>query len=116
MLARLSSTAIALSKHFLPGAAEGSGLMGKLGAKTVVAATLRAVQLLGRQFVLGQTMAEAMKEADAARKKANVCFSYDMLGEGARTDQDALRYLKSYQDAIEFIAARADSDEGYCRK
>jgi RHH-type transcriptional regulator, proline utilization regulon repressor / proline dehydrogenase / delta 1-pyrroline-5-carboxylate dehydrogenase len=109
VLARLSSTAIALSKHFLPGAAEGSGLMGKLGAKTVVAATLRAVQLLGRQFVLGQTMAEAMKEADAARKNANVCFSYDMLGEGARTDQDALRYLKSYQDAIKFIASRADS-------
>jgi RHH-type transcriptional regulator, proline utilization regulon repressor / proline dehydrogenase / delta 1-pyrroline-5-carboxylate dehydrogenase len=109
VLARLSSTAIALSKHFLPGAAEGSGLMGKLGAKTVVAATLRAVQLLGRQFVLGQTIGEAMKEADATRKKANVCFSYDMLGEGARTDQDALRYLKSYQNAIEFIASRAEA-------
>jgi RHH-type transcriptional regulator, proline utilization regulon repressor / proline dehydrogenase / delta 1-pyrroline-5-carboxylate dehydrogenase len=109
VLARLSSTAISLSKHFLPGAAEGSGLMGKLGAKTVVAATLRAVQLLGRQFVLGQTMAEAMKEADAARNKANVCFSYDMLGEGARTDHDALRYLKSYQNAIESIASCEDS-------
>ncbi|MDR7306778.1 L-glutamate gamma-semialdehyde dehydrogenase [Rhodoferax saidenbachensis] len=108
VLARLSSTAIAMSKHFLPGASEGSGIMGKLGAKTVVAATLRAVQLLGRQFVLGQTMPEAMKEADAARKKSNVCFSYDMLGEGARTDKDALRYLQSYADAIEFIAARAN--------
>ena len=108
VLARLSSTAIAMSKHFLPGAAEGSGILGKLGAKTVVAATLRAVQLLGRQFVLGQTMAEAMKEADVARKKAHVCFSYDMLGEGARTDKDALRYLQSYADAIEFIAARAN--------
>jgi RHH-type proline utilization regulon transcriptional repressor/proline dehydrogenase/delta 1-pyrroline-5-carboxylate dehydrogenase len=108
VLARLSSTAIAMSKHFLPGASEGSGIMGKLGAKTVVAATLRAVQLLGRQFVLGQTMPEAMKEADAARKKTNVCFSYDMLGEGARTDKDALRYLQSYADAIEFIATRAN--------
>jgi RHH-type transcriptional regulator, proline utilization regulon repressor / proline dehydrogenase / delta 1-pyrroline-5-carboxylate dehydrogenase len=109
VLARLSSTAIALSKHFLPGAAEGSGLMGKLGAKTVVAATLRAVQLLGRQFVLGQTIGQAMQEADAARSKGNVCFSYDMLGEGARTDHDALRYLRSYQDAIESIASCADS-------
>jgi RHH-type transcriptional regulator, proline utilization regulon repressor / proline dehydrogenase / delta 1-pyrroline-5-carboxylate dehydrogenase len=112
VLARLSSTAIAMSKHFLPGAAEGGGsepgLMGKLGAKTVVAATLRAVQLLGRQFVLGQTMAEAMKEADTARNKASLTFSYDMLGEGARTEHDALHYLKSYADAIEFIAARAN--------
>ncbi|NBW50049.1 MAG: L-glutamate gamma-semialdehyde dehydrogenase [Betaproteobacteria bacterium] len=108
VLSRLSSTAIALSKHFLPDAQNEPGLMAKLGARTVVAATLRAVQLLGRQFVLGQTMPEAMKEADAARKKANVRFSYDMLGEGARTDKDALRYLKSYADAIEFIAARAN--------
>ena len=38
------------------------GLMAKLGARTVVAATLRAVQLLGRQFVLGQTMADAVIE------------------------------------------------------
>ena len=108
VLSRLSSTAIALSKHFLPDAQNEPGLMAKLGARTVVAATLRAVQLLGRQFVLGQTMPEAMKEADTARKKANVRFSYDMLGEGARTDKDALRYLKSYADAIEFIAARAN--------
>ena len=108
VLARLSSTAIAMSKHFLPGATEGSGIMGKLGAKTVVAATLRAVQLLGRQFVLGQTMQEAQREAGIARKGANLTFSYDMLGEGARTDEDALRYLKSYADAIESIAARAN--------
>ena len=108
VMARLSSTAIAMSKHFLPGASEGSGIMGKLGAKTVVAATLRAVQLLGRQFVLGQTMQEAVKEADIARKAIGVRFSYDMLGEGARTDEDALKYLKSYTNAIEFIATRAD--------
>ncbi len=108
VLARLSSTAIAMSKHFLPGATEGSGIMGKLGAKTVVAATLRAVQLLGRQFVLGKTMQEAQREAGIARKGANLTFSYDMLGEGARTDEDALRYLKSYADAIESIAARAN--------
>ena len=63
VLARLSRAAIAMSKHFLPDAqvsAGGNGLMGRLGAHTVVAATLRAVQLLGRQFVLGQSMAEAM--------------------------------------------------------
>ena len=113
VLARLGSTAIAMSKHFLPNApgdgssAAGPGMIAKLGARTVVAATLRAVQLLGRQFVLGQTIAQAMVEADAARKKANLRYSYDMLGEGARTDADALNYLKSYADAIHFIAGHA---------
>jgi RHH-type proline utilization regulon transcriptional repressor/proline dehydrogenase/delta 1-pyrroline-5-carboxylate dehydrogenase len=143
VLARLASTAIATSKHFLPNPQTNAerhaepGLMAKLGAKTVVAATLRAVQLLGRQFVLGQTMQEAMKEANAARKQhqagvaslghreaqqfpdlaattrnageGGLAFSYDMLGEGARTDADAVRYLKSYSDAIAFIALHANA-------
>ena len=137
LLSRLSSTAIALSKHFLPDPQAEPGIMAKLGARTVVAATLRAVQLLGRQFVLGQNMPEAMKEADAARKQHRatvvptgrpeaqqppggaattrsegawgLTYSYDMLGEGARTDADALRYLKSYGDAIEFIASHGDA-------
>ena len=108
-LARLSSTAIAMSKHFLPDAGHEPGLMAKLGARTVVAATLRAVQLLGRQFVLGQTIGEGMKEATAARKKQpNLQFSYDMLGEGARTQADALRYQASYENAIAAIAQGVD--------
>jgi RHH-type transcriptional regulator, proline utilization regulon repressor / proline dehydrogenase / delta 1-pyrroline-5-carboxylate dehydrogenase len=109
-LARLSSTAIAMSKHFLPDTDGSSGMFAKLGARSVVAATLRAVQLLGRQFVLGQTIGEAMDEATSARKKIKqLRFSYDMLGEGARTDADALRYLQSYQNAIRAIATQADS-------
>ena len=108
VLSRLSSTAIAMSKHFLPGeGSDGAGIMGKLGARTVVAATLRAVQLLGRQFVLGQSMPEAQAHADIARKRDKVRFSYDMLGEGARTDADALRYHRSYTNAIESIASYA---------
>jgi len=132
-LARLASSAIGLSKKFLPDE-DGGSLLGKLGARSVVAATLRAVQLLGRQFVLGQTIAEAMDEATSSKKKiANLRvstpgrpkseqppggaaqdaerqawglrFSYDMLGEGARTEADALKYLASYTNAIESIAA-----------
>ena len=111
-LTRLSSAAIAMSKKFLPdsttGKTESPNLMTKLGAKTVVAATLRAVQLLGHQFVLGQTIGEAMKVADSTRKKtANLRFSYDMLGEGARTDADALNYLASYKNAIISIAKQS---------
>jgi RHH-type transcriptional regulator, proline utilization regulon repressor / proline dehydrogenase / delta 1-pyrroline-5-carboxylate dehydrogenase len=110
-LTRLSSAAISMSKHFLPdsdGAAQ-PGLLAKLGAKTVVTATLRAVQLLGKQFVLGQTIDEALDVAANERKKGNVSFSYDMLGEGARTQHDADMYLASYSNAIKSIAARAIS-------
>jgi RHH-type proline utilization regulon transcriptional repressor/proline dehydrogenase/delta 1-pyrroline-5-carboxylate dehydrogenase len=108
VLARLSSSAIALSKKFLPDSEAPGGLFAKLGARSVVAATLRAVQLLGRQFVLGQTIREAMGEAASSqRKSANLRYSYDMLGEGARTERDALKYLASYEDAIEKIAVSA---------
>jgi len=118
-LANLSSAAIALSKKFLPDSDApdqanhpNPGLVTRLGAKTVVAATVRAVQLLGRQFVLGQTMTEALREADAQRgarqRGQGLRFSYDMLGEGARTEADALRYLASYTDAIHSIANKAD--------
>ena len=138
-LARLSSSAIGLSKKFLPSAGAQGGTLGRLGARAVVAATLRAVQLLGKQFVLGQTIADAMAEATSARKKMmklrvstpgrpeseppprgaaqdaerqawGLRFSYDMLGEGARTELDAQAYLASYTNAIHSIAACARND------
>lgn len=110
-LARLSSSAIALSKKFLPeptsNEAATPNLRVRLGARTVVAATLRSVQLLGRQFVLGQTIHEAQHVAASTRQRQpSLCFSYDMLGEGARTEADALRHWQSYQAAISAIAAQ----------
>jgi RHH-type proline utilization regulon transcriptional repressor/proline dehydrogenase/delta 1-pyrroline-5-carboxylate dehydrogenase len=114
MLAALSASAISMSKRFLPGAEDDGGLFRRLGAQTVVAATVRAIQLLGRQFVLGRNIREAMDEADDARKQQkNLRFSYDMLGEGARTESDARRYQAAYVGAIKAIAAgqRADSPE-----
>jgi len=105
MLANLSASAIAMSKRFLPGAEADQGLIARLGARTVVAATVRAIQLLGRQFVLGRDIAEARREAaDQRRAQPVLRFSYDMLGEGARTEADAERYLASYREAIAAIA------------
>ncbi len=111
MLANLSASAIAMSKKFLPENDSERGLFKRLGAQTVVAATVRAIQLLGRQFVLGRSIVEAMSEAAAARKAhAGLRFSYDMLGEGARTEADALRYLASYRGAITAIAGGRVAD------
>jgi RHH-type proline utilization regulon transcriptional repressor/proline dehydrogenase/delta 1-pyrroline-5-carboxylate dehydrogenase len=105
MLANLSATAIGLSKKFLPDAEVQAGLFKRMGAKAVVAATVRAIQLLGRQFVLGRTIKEAMAEAASQRSsQPNLRFSYDMLGEGARTENDARRYQTSYCQAIDAIA------------
>jgi RHH-type transcriptional regulator, proline utilization regulon repressor / proline dehydrogenase / delta 1-pyrroline-5-carboxylate dehydrogenase len=113
MLANLSASAISLSKKFLPENDAERGLFKRLGAQTVVAATVRAIQLLGRQFVLGRSIKEAMGEAAAARKgNADLRFSYDMLGEGARTEADAERYLASYRNAIDAIAKGGAKEQG----
>jgi amino-acid N-acetyltransferase len=57
------------------------------------------IQLLGRQFVLGRNIDEAQGEAASARKDLpQLTFSYDMLGEGARTEHDAERYLAAWPE------------------
>jgi len=109
LLATLSSSAIVLAKRWLPEVGEPPGLLERLGAKTVVAATVRAIQLLGRQFVLGRHIGEALDEAAAQRREQpRLRFSFDMLGEGARTDRDALRYRASYEAAIRAIVERQE--------
>ncbi len=107
VLANLSSAAIAVSKKFLLDEDKTPpGLVKRLGAKAVVAATLRAIQLLGRQFVLGRNIDEALHEAHAQREaQPRRCFSFDMLGEGARTEHDARRYFASYRSALETMAS-----------
>ena len=110
LLAGLSASAIGLAKRFLPDDANGRagqpGLIDRLGAQTVVAATVRAIGLLGRQFVLGRNIAEALGEARSQRRgQQRLRFSFDMLGEGARTDADALHYGTAYREALQAIAA-----------
>ena len=108
VLAGLSASALGLAKRLLPAGSSQPGLLDRLGAQTVVAATVRAIGLLGRQFVLGQTIDAALGEARSARRAApQLRFSFDMLGEGARTDADALRYGAAYQAALRAIAAQA---------
>jgi RHH-type proline utilization regulon transcriptional repressor/proline dehydrogenase/delta 1-pyrroline-5-carboxylate dehydrogenase len=79
----------------------------RLGLPTVRAATRQAMRLLGSHFVLGQTISEALGRAGSARRFR---YSYDMLGEGARTAADAERYLASYHDAIEAIGKAAGNE------
>ncbi len=66
-----------------------------------------SMQILGRQFVFGRDMRQALRRA-ARRELRPFSFSYDMLGESARSDADAQRYLAAYHDAIAAVGQRAD--------
>jgi RHH-type proline utilization regulon transcriptional repressor/proline dehydrogenase/delta 1-pyrroline-5-carboxylate dehydrogenase len=79
-------------------------LVKRLGVPTVRLATRQAMRLLGSHFVLGQTIEEALSRAGSHREFR---YSFDMLGEGARTAADAARYLEAYAAAIAAIGARA---------
>jgi len=77
----------------------------RIGGPAVRLATRQAMRVLGNHFVLGQTIDEALARAAHAEPRSR--FSFDMLGEGARTAEDAKRYFDSYADAIERIGASA---------
>ncbi|MBU2965561.1 bifunctional proline dehydrogenase/L-glutamate gamma-semialdehyde dehydrogenase PutA [Amphritea sp. 2_MG-2023] len=75
------------------------GMVKRLGEPLVRTAVGQAMKELGRQFVLGRTIEEATKRARKLEKQG-YSYSYDMLGEAARTDADALRYHQAYSVAI----------------
>ncbi|GLX79444.1 bifunctional protein PutA [Thalassotalea insulae] len=80
--------------------------IGRLGEPVIRKSMNYAMKIMGKQFVMGETITAATERA-ATKEQSGYVYSYDMLGEGARTMDDALRYLKSYQDAIETIGAIA---------
>ncbi len=66
-----------------------------------------AMRLLGKQFVLGRTIEEALENA-REREARGYRFSFDMLGEAALTDADARRYLAAYEHAIHAIGTASN--------
>jgi RHH-type proline utilization regulon transcriptional repressor/proline dehydrogenase/delta 1-pyrroline-5-carboxylate dehydrogenase len=91
---------------------EASEVVGKLikrmGEPVVRAGAMQAMRILGEQFVLGRNIDEALKRgAGMVRQGLATRYSFDMLGEGARTDEDAERYLRSYASAIDAVGEAA---------
>ena len=82
----------------------------RLGEPVIRAAVSRAMREMGNQFILGETIDGAQKRAAKLEAKG-YAYSYDMLGEAARTDEDADRYFKAYQDAITSIAKTANTGD-----
>ena len=72
------------------------------GEPVVRGAMNHAMKILGHQFVIGRTIKEAMKTA-REQEKLGYRYSYDMLGEAARTEDDAQKYYNAYLEAIHAI-------------
>ncbi len=82
-------------------------LVARAGEPVIRQAVLTAMRILGRQFVMGRDIDEALERARSA-EKSGYRHSYDMLGESARSSADALRYFESYSTAIAAIGRAAD--------
>ena len=76
-------------------------LVARLGEPVARAATRQAMRILAEQFVLAETIEEAVGRANGRRPYR---FSFDMLGEAARTAEDAGRYFAAYSNAIRAVA------------
>jgi RHH-type transcriptional regulator, proline utilization regulon repressor / proline dehydrogenase / delta 1-pyrroline-5-carboxylate dehydrogenase len=92
------------------GMKDASGLLGRLigrtGEPVIRRAMRQAMRIMGDQFVLGRNIGEALERAKA-QEALGYRYSYDMLGEAARTGDDATRYYQRYLDAIAAIGKAA---------
>ncbi len=73
-------------------------LIGRAGEPVIRNAMRQAMRILGGEFVLGRDIDEALQRGE--KEHASGVFSFDMLGEGARTADDAQRYFHAYADAL----------------
>src|SRR5215212_4648252 len=108
-LVNASAWALGMSARVIQPGETPDGTIGRLakrlGVPAVRAATRQAMRLMGSHFVLGETIEAALARAHAA---GALRYSFDMLGEGARTAADAERYFNAYSSAIEAIGRTAD--------
>ncbi len=86
------------------------GAVRRMGEPVIRTAVSRAMKEMGRNFVLGETIDKAMNRAEELESKGYT-YSYDMLGEAARTEGDARRYHLSYSAAITSIARAAKGND-----
>src|SRR5437764_4858410 len=111
-LVNASAWALGMSARVIQPGETPQGTIGRLakrlGVPAVRAATRQAMRLMGSHFVLGETIESALARARSQAGPRAPRYSFDMLGEGARTADDAMRYFKAYASAIEAIGRAAD--------
>ncbi|MEP7207707.1 MAG: bifunctional proline dehydrogenase/L-glutamate gamma-semialdehyde dehydrogenase PutA [Casimicrobiaceae bacterium] len=84
-----------------------TGILHRVGEPVIRTATRAAMGFLGDQFVLGETIGDALVRA-RRNEARGYRYSYDMLGEAAMTMADADRYYDAYVEAIHAIGTSAD--------
>ena len=109
-LVNASAWALGMSARVIQPGETPQGTIGRLakrlGVPAVRAATRQAMRLMGSHFVLGETIEAALARAQPHSPRPPR-YSFDMLGEGARSATDAERYFNSYASAIEAIGRTA---------
>ncbi len=86
-------------------------LVKRTGEPVIRQAVNQAMRIMGRQFVFGRTISEALKRMSRMPENKQL-MSFDMLGEGARTKAAADRYFKLYHDAIETVGSHENKRPG----
>ena len=108
---RLGLALLRTAGRMLPEASRGlppdPGGRHSLVAPATRRALRRAMRLLGRTFIVAASIEAALQRAEND-PELWLC-SFDMLGEGARTDADAQRYFDAYQHAIEVLGRQSAS-------
>lgn len=84
-------------------------LVNRMGEPVIRQAVNQAMKIMGRHFVLGRNISEALKNGLKQREKGYT-YSFDMLGESALTMEDARRYHDEYLAAIRAVATEPDHD------
>ena len=87
-------------------------LTATMGEPVIRAAVMQAMKIMGGQYVLGRTIDEGLKRG-AKQNNSATRFSFDMLGEGARTEEDAVQYINAYASAIDEIGNQQSGDKAY---
>ena len=112
-LVNASAWALGISARIIHPGETPEGILGqlakRLGLPALRGATRQAMRVLGNHFVLGQTIDEALERARSGAGRL-YRYSFDMLGEGARTAGDAAHYFESYAAAIEAIGRTAGNE------
>ena len=79
-------------------------LIARAGEPFVRQAVGAAMKMMGEIFVMGRTIDEAMRRMKRP-DNAGFTASFDMLGEAARTVEDAARYFNAYVGAIDAVGS-----------
>ncbi len=81
-------------------------LISRAGGAFIRPIILRGMKMMGQQFIIGTTITEALANAKKGESRG-YRYSYDMLGEAARTAEAAEKYFNAYQEAIAAVGESA---------